>query len=290
MIVPAVESTLIPTDDGHPVGTDLYAPAGVEALGVVILVHGFKGHKRWGFYPYLAERLREAGMAALAVDLSHNGTFPAPEGTQRRYPRPDLFERNTLRREYDDLGCVINYVEAGSLGIHGPLGLFGHSRGAVGAILQAIEHPTVRALCTWSSTDDPDFHTPAQKEAWRRDGRLAFADTQSGEHLAIGIAYLDDLEQRHATYHLAERVRELRMPHLTVHGRQDLVIPVQSATMLYEAESQLEHRRLLLLDTGHTFGIPPESAPLDVPPKALVRAVDETVAWFARFLPQGGAD
>jgi dienelactone hydrolase len=284
----------IPTDDAHPIRGDLYLPQNSLPRGIVLLCHGFKGYKTWGFLPYLAERLRGAGVAALSLDLSHNGTFPAPasapaSGAGSLYARPDLFEQNTLRREFHDLRRAIRYVVAGELAIDHrpplPIGLFGHSRGGVAAILNAIEHTEVHALCTWSTTDDPDFFTPEQKTKWRRDGRYPFVVSTDGTQLAMGLRYLDDLEENREFYLLRERVRELRIPHLVVHGKADIVVDVASAVALHESEHHLRDKRLLIVPTGHTFGIQStHAARVTHPPAALQHASDETVSWFETHL------
>lgn len=300
VIEPVVHTLEIPTRDAHPVRADLYLPATSDPAGIVLLCHGFKGHKSWGFLPHLAEKLRDAGLVAMSVDMSFNGTFALGNGQSPTgdpdgaYPRPDLFERNTLERECEDLTCVIHFVSEGGLREQVarplPLGLFGHSRGGVIAVLNAIEQPSVKALCTWSTTDDPDFFTAEQKDKWRREGKYYFVDSAHNTKLAVGVDYLDDLERNHERYALAERVKELRVPHLIVHGKVDLVVPVDCAMALHEAEAQLEHRRLVVLQTGHTFGIPYPSPPEPARPSAaLEEACGETVSWFTTFLDRGGS-
>ncbi len=288
----------IPTDDSHPIRGDLYLPQAGTPVAIVLLCHGFKGYKTWGFLPYVAERLRGAGLAALSLDMSHNGTFPmrggAPvSGAGSIYVRPDLFERNTLRREYHDLSSAIGFVAAGGLPVPLPLplpiGLFGHSRGGVAAILNAIEQPEVQAICTWSTTDDPDFFTSEQKTAWRRDGKYSFVVSTDGTQLGMGLGYLDDLEERHDVYFLRERVKELRIPHLIVHGKADIVVGVASALALHESEHHLRDKQLVVLPTGHTFGIlSTHAGPVVAPSKALQQATDETVSWFETRLRTKG--
>jgi dienelactone hydrolase len=285
---PPVRTIRIDTSDVNPVRGDLYSPAG-RATGVVILCHGFKGYKTWGFLPYLAERLRERGMAALSIDTSHNGTFPGDEDGPR-YPRPDLFRRNTLRREFEDVATVVRFVRGGGIENADPdaVGLFGHSRGGVAVTLVALETPGVRALCTWSLVDDPDFYTEKQKERWRKNGVYSFVDIE-GTELGVGVEYLNDLEEHHTFYHLGERVKSLTVPHLIVHGESDMVIPVASARALHDAEAALRDKGLIILRTGHTFGVPYAEVPdSGARAPALVEAADVTVEWFEHFLSGRG--
>jgi dienelactone hydrolase len=312
----------IPTADGAAVRGDIYLPVDRSPSGLVILCHGFKGYKTWGFFPYLAGRLSGRGLAALALDFSYNGTFPDDRVDRRsaavtrrpgtapsnnaslsaprmvgpprhtRYPRPDLFRDNTLTREVGDLASTLRFVDENGLGDHGvrevPVGLFGHSRGGVSAILNALENERVKALCTWSTPVHPDHFTARQKTIWRRCGEYDFTDASDGTSLSLSTAYLDDLENNHDFYDLRRRAATLRVPHLIVHGEMDLAVPVESARALHEAERQLQGRRIVLLRSGHTFGVsdPPGMDPED-PPGALVEACDATGGWFDTYLTKG---
>ena len=312
MILRPVETIEIPTADAFPVRGDVYAPvsapaptpharpvsqsagrpASQPARGLVVLAHGFKGYKTWGFLPYLATRFCDAGFLALSIDFSFNGTFPETRHELTRYPRADLFQNNTLEREYEDLRAVIQFVEGDHLAAYVrpsvPLGLYGHSRGGIAALLNALENDRIKALCTWSAPDDPDSFTPQQKEKWRRQGTYDFTDARDGTSLSLSVRYLDDLEKNCDTYRLCERAAGLRVPHLIVHGEMDLAVNAAAARALHAAESGLTDKRLLAFRTGHTFGITesPDGA-LGLPPRPLVEAADATVSWFATYLTKG---
>lgn len=290
----------IPTPDGAAVRGDLYLPRERTPTGVVILCHGFKGYKTWGFFPYLAGRIRDAGMAALAIDFSLNGTFPdesarespetTPQGT--RYTRPDLFRMNTVAREIQDLAAALHSLSrdgfGGRIDPASPVGLFGHSRGGVSAILNALENERVGALCTWSTPDHPDHFTARQKEIWRRCGEYDFTDAIDGARLALSAAYLDDIETHRDEYDLLRRVGDLRVPHLIVHGEMDLAVPVRCAHALHDAERKLCDKKLVIVRTGHTFGVSdPPGLDADDPPRAMVEASDVTVEWFHAHLTKG---
>jgi dienelactone hydrolase len=280
-----IETIEIPAADGHPIRGDLYKPLDGSRSGLVILCHGFKGYRTWGFFPYLATCLAGAGIAALAIDFSFDGDLG---GT----PRPDLFQRNTIQRERSDLETVLRPVvheRLGSLaGARVPVGLFGHSRGGVVATLAACDNETIGALCTWSCPAHPDHFTEAQKERWRRQGQYDFTDARGGSRLALSTDYLDDLEANRDAYDLVRRVATLRVPHLIVHGEADLAVRVNDAHALHGAEKELGDKKLLVLRTGHTFGVTDGSAMVpDDPPQALVEACFSTVRWFGRFFQKG---
>jgi dienelactone hydrolase len=288
------ESFLVPTGDEHPVVADFYAPPGM-AMGTplsraVVMCHGFKGHRRWGFIPYMARRLQEAGIAVLSIDFSHNGHVPAdnpaPETTGADFVAPALFEANTLRRERDDMAAALAWLRSEKsggpflVGKDAPVGLWGHSRGGVAVIMTALEDPAVRAVSTVSTTKHPDTYSENQKERWRREGALKFTDSESGTRLAIGIEYLRELEREHDTYNLVDRAGELHAAHLIVHGEHDVVVPVFDGQRFYEVKEMHADKKFLRMFTGHHFGYSPEKPVNEV----LGQTGDKTVEWFDHYL------
>ncbi len=284
---------IIPTRDLCPVTADLYMNGQSES--VCIICHGFKGHSKWGFLPYVAGKLAQAGVASLAIDFSHNGAVAGrglPDIQVRNksltpHMDSELFHRNTLSREVSDLGCVIEFVMNGGLDdffTEAPsIGLFGHSRGGISAILNAVEFDNIGAISTWSTPVHPDVFTYEQKQKWRAQGALEFSDSRTGTQLSVGISYLDDLEANRRRFDMKKAVGMLKPPHLIVHGSGDVPIPADSAVQLFRLEKHLTNRRLLLVKSGHTFGINDNRKQAGL---ALVQAAKETAAWFARFLNQ----
>jgi len=257
----------------------------------VVLCHGFKGYRRWGFIPYLAERIAAAGITAVAIDFSHNGRVPAGAGTggwrdggaSGDFVAPERFRDDTLARQHAELAAVIAWIRAEGAAAIAPdaaLGLWGHSQGGVITLLAALDDPAVEAVATWSAPAHPDHFTPRQKRAWREAGALDFTDNETGTALSLGLAYLDDIERRREHYAVAERAAGLHAPHLIVHGERDLAVPVGDAMTFYDVPGAVADKKCLRLATGHTFGWsdgPPAGEPLR-------RAADVTVDWFDTYL------
>jgi len=279
----------IPRPDGLTVRVEAYFPRNGQAAGIVVLCHGFKGHRRWGFLPELCSRLREAGLAALSMDFSRNGYGGDGNRTSEegRFD-PEIFRTNTISRELDDLREVVRYIS--EKGLSGgapnslPVGLYGHSRGAISVILHAVETKNCEAICTWATTSDPNFFSDNQKEVWRRKGFYEFTDSRTGLSLALDIAYLEDLEENAARFRLAERVPRLTVPHLLVHGTLDLVVPSKCSEEIYRAETAMRDKHLILLKTGHTFGFGRDHRG---PSPEFETAARETVLWFRKYLTTG---
>jgi pimeloyl-ACP methyl ester carboxylesterase len=279
----------IPAGEGCSIPADVYGT--VASPGAVVLCHGFKGHRRWGFIPWVAGELAAAGFCAVAIDFSHNGTArPAVVPGAETYTDRARFQKNTLDRERRDLATAVEWIGGGCCGCERPqgsIGLWGHSRGGVAAILVALDDPAIGALCTWSTVAHPDFYTARQKERWRSDGFFGFRDTATGTKLAMGIGYLEDLEQNHDRYDLAARAGGLEVPHLVVHGELDLAAPVRDAVAFFETPLAMAPKALLRLKTGHRFGCKNGGSGPE-----LDEAVHATVNWFERHLthvgPPGG--
>jgi dienelactone hydrolase len=237
----------------------------------------------------LARSLSVTGIAALAIDFSHNGVAGGDGGASggRVYPYPEMFRNNTLDRERNDLAAVIRWVRRGAGGRTGEsvrIGLWGHSRGGGSVVLNALTRPEdISAIVTWSAPAHADVYRPRQKKRWREAGEYDFLESASGERLTMGIGYLDDLEAHHEEYALADRARDLAVPHLVVHGEMDLVIPAESADRFYRVSPVRAEKQILKLRTGHTFGVArsPESGPL-------LEAIDATVNWFRHFTLEQG--
>ena len=282
----------IPTHDAHPVIADWYPPlaAAGPAARVVVMCHGFKGHRRWGFIPLVAARLAASGFGALAIDFSHNGRVAADGSGPDREARviaPELFRANTIARELDDLAGVLAWVrdpargrETLGLDEHVVVGLWGHSRGGVVSILTALGDTKLAALATWSASAHPDHFTERQKRIWREKGELAFKDFATGASLAMGVALLDDIEQNRSTYAAAERAVDLTLPHLIVHGEHDPTVPVKDSYRYYDTPLILADKKLLRLLTGHTYGYDDGYIASD----ALENATRATVEWFETYL------
>lgn len=289
MAISEIEIYDFPTHDNNPVRADFYLPCD-EPWALVVICHGFKGHRRWGFIPTLARRIAAEEIAALAIDFSFNGTYTEEEEegpkegsfSHNPYARPDLFRRNTLAREIRDLACVLQDLARGEpIGWKGPIGLFGHSRAGVTVILNALENRQVMSIATWAAPTNPDVFTPEQKRKWREKGSLEFIDARNGAHLAVDLEYLLDLEKNKEKYSMAKAVKSLGVPHLLVHGIHDLSIPASAAVELHQAERGVTRSELVLLRCGHTF-----QSDLIGEGRAhiLMEACSRTARWFADTL------
>ena len=70
MAAPTPDDTfLLRGSDGEEIAGDLYLPQ-AELSPLVIVVHGFKGFKHWGFFPTLGRFLADSGRVSTILTLS----------------------------------------------------------------------------------------------------------------------------------------------------------------------------------------------------------------------------
>jgi uncharacterized protein len=193
--------------------------------GVVILVHGFKGFKEWGFFPWVAERFRERHLAVFRFNMSRSGV----SGHGDEFNRLDLFEGDTYGRQIADLARVAEHVacirEFRSL----PIFLFGHSRGGAVSILGAHRVPRLRGIVTWSAISRTDRWDDETKRRWRSEGFLEAPNARTGQMMRMGSPFLDDLEQNREAYDVLGATSRLSVPLLVVHGESDETVGVEEA-------------------------------------------------------------
>jgi len=274
----ALESRL-----GEPIHGDLRLPDAPGPHPVVVVCHGFKGFKDWGFHPWLGERLAAAGLAAVHFNFSRNGVRAADGDIEDL----DAFGRNTLSLERDDLDTVLDTVVSGELDPAldpSRLGLLGHSRGGGIALLGAAERPEAKALVTWSAVSHFDrIGDETVLAEWRRTGVYEVVNARTGQKLPMGVGFLDDVLGNLARLDLLAAARQVGAPWLLVHGSGDETVPFAEAEELHGASGR--RAVLLTLDgAGHTFGA---VHPFAGPTADLLDAVAATAAHLREALAGG---
>ncbi|TVR67771.1 MAG: hypothetical protein EA422_00150, partial [Gemmatimonadales bacterium] len=245
---PAVIRGEIHLPDGGG-GDGATADPGSDAHSAVVLVHGFKGFRRWGFFPHLAQRLVEDGHTVVAFDFSLNGVG---EGGLD-FDELEAFARNTFSRELAELRQVVEALRGGSL--PGPvpqrIGLLGHSRGGGIAVLGARELG-VDALATWASVATFQRWDEATRRRWKEAGRIHVANARTNQEMPLDVTLLDDVEENGERLDIEGAAAALDVPWLIVHGDGDEAVPVAEAERLSRAapEAHLE----VIAGAGHTFG------------------------------------
>lgn len=288
MAISPDETFSIPGADNRPIRGDVYLPRGLEDPPMVALIHGFKGFKDWGFFPWLGRAMADAGLAAVAINLSHCGI----ENERERFDRLDLFEADTWGKRLFDVQQVLNAAQEGRLcskAAPNParLGLLGHSAGGGLALLAAARDGRVRSLATLAGVSSARrLDSPQARKELRQHGHLKVMNTRTGQEMRVGRAFFDELDADDGGLDIDAAAARVTLPWLLVHGTEDDAVPFDEARKLldYAAANSVqgENAKLLSLEgTGHTFGA---THPFDGPAVHLEQACATVVNHFLRTL------
>jgi uncharacterized protein len=229
--------------EGLPIRGNLHLPQKMRA--VVVVVHGFKGFKDWGFFPWMAERLSQQRLAVCRFNMSRSGIGNDPE----TFDRLDLFADDTYSRQLDDLAVVIRHVEAQLPAM--PIVLMGHSRGGAIAILGARGVPQLKGVVAWSPIARCDRWDEPTRKLWRERGALEVVNQRTGQLMRNSTAVLDDVEQNRERLDVLAAAARLTVPLLVVHGGRDDSVPFAEGKALAERAADGSFARIDR--AGHTF-------------------------------------
>jgi uncharacterized protein len=236
----------IDSAQGLPIRGTLSVPRDPQSL--VIVIHGFKGFRQWGFFPWICELFGRAGIASVRFDMSRNGVGDDPE----QFDRLDLFEDDTYSVQVDDLRSVDRYVNENDLLRDLPRIVLGHSRGGAIALLGAASLSRLRGVVTWASISRVDRWDHPTRAQWRRDGFQEVVNQRTGQRMRISLAMLDDFERDPDRLDVLAAARGLDVPLLAIHGGNDESVPPDESR---EIVGITRNGSLLLIEgTGHTFG------------------------------------
>ena len=266
--------------DGGPLRGDVRTAGKGTGRPAVIICHGFKGFKDWGFFPHLADRLAKAGLTAISFNFSGSGVGADNE----TFSETERFSHDTYSRQLADLATVRAAANEGQLatGLRGSdrVGVFGHSRGGGVAVIHAAREP-VNALVTWASVSFARRWDPETIAQWRARGSHDVVNARTGQVLVMSTDILDDVDRNAAALDIASAAGKVAAPWLIVHGQADEAVPAREANQLFDASGRASTRLEIIPDSGHTFGA---RHPWAGTTPGLDRALDLTVEWFGKWL------
>jgi len=247
----------------------------VEPVTAVVVVHGFKGFKDWGFFPWLSDRLAQQGHHVVSFNFSRNGVGEDLES----FTELERFGENTFTLELDELRRIIDGVCSGELTGSTPdrIGLIGHSRGGGQAVLATAEDPRVASLVTWSAVATFDRWTDQVKEAWRRDGRIWISNQRTGQEMPLDVTLLEDFEAHRERLDILAAAHRIRAPWLVVHGLADETVDPDDGRALVRAARGAVP--FWVEGAGHTFQA---RHPFGGAPEPLQEAFEATARHFRK--------
>ncbi|MDB4949744.1 MAG: Alpha/beta hydrolase family protein [Gemmatimonadetes bacterium] len=270
---------LRPRDGGQPIRGDVRFLSGTTPRTAVVICHGFKGFREWGFFPALARAIAGHGHAAVTFDFSRNGV--GADGVD--FSALDRFGEQTHTRNLAEIRSVVDALHEGHLLPEAPrsVGLFGHSRGGGEAVLAAAGDPRVKALVTWAAIATVERWTPEQVAAWERGETVHIANSRTGQQMPVGPAYWKDVAENRERLDVLAAAARVKAPWLIVHGDADTSVSVEDAEALFAAATGDDTELFTLEGADHTFGaVHPYRGATD----DLHSAADATLDWFDTWL------
>ncbi|MEZ5988388.1 MAG: alpha/beta fold hydrolase [Planctomycetota bacterium] len=199
---------------------------------LLVLGHGVTANKDRPFLVALAGAAAAAGIDALRFSFAGNGS------SQGR------FEDATVTKEVADLGAVLDAAEAAG---YDRVAYAGHSMGGAVGVLRASVDPRITTLLSLAGM----VHTQAF-------ARRKFGDQRPGASLMwdkpecpLSQAYMDDMA---AIGSVLDRVDDVVVPWLLVHGDADTVVPLADSEDVVARARPGRARLEVLPGADHVFG------------------------------------
>lgn len=271
MATQSVRSFEVRGADGLPMRGNVHSAAQLhERRPTVVICHGFKGFKDWGFFPPLADRLARAGFTAVRFNFSGAGVSDGEE-----FDEPNRFAHGTLSGSLTDLATVIDWTGADRVG------LVGHSRGGGLAILQAARDRRVAAVVTWAAIASAMRWDERTARSWRAAGILDVVNQRTGQLLPLHLDVLDDIERHGDALDIERAAARVSAPWLLAHGTADETVPVGEGQRLAALGDSGIRQLMLVEGAGHTFGT---RHPWQGPTTEFEMVMNATIEWLARYL------
>jgi len=246
---------------GHSIRGNIHAPAS-GAESVLLVCHGFKGYKDYGFFPYLTETLAP-GRAVIRFNFSHSGIGD----DHATFQHPELFEHDTFGKQIEDLQRVIAMVSERFVGAR--IALLGHSRGGVTSLLLGGWDQGISAIITLSAPCRANRFPQEITEQLRRDGFISSPSARTGQSLRISRDFLDEIDKVGERRNVEDAVRRLQQPLCVIHGSADPTVPAADASAIaswYPGEAEVH----LIEGANHVFDC---TNPMTEPSDAIERVI-----------------
>lgn len=265
--------------DGRLITADITYSRYPESVPIVIFAHGFKGFKDWGAWPLAAEIFASKRLAFLKFNFSHNGTTPA---SLQDFADLDAFGNNNFKKELDDLGFVLDFIEKKAetwdFIWNGDIHLIGHSRGGAIALLRAAQDDRIAKVATWASVSNLERYLEMKEfSAWKKEGVHTILNGRTNQEMPIYFQFVAAYAAHAQELSLGKNLENLKKPLLILHGEKDNVVPIADA---YELYKEVPHAILVEVeDADHTFKTKHPWVERKIP-KAFAEVLSETIEFF----------
>jgi len=245
---------ILPTKQNNLLRISTFGIEYINASPCIIIVHGFKGFKDWGFGPYVGQYLANKKYFVITFNFSHNGVGES----LTEFVELDKFAENTFSLEINELNQIIDAYLNNFFGevADSRIGLLGHSRGGVISLFTAQFRGEVSAVALWASISKLDRYLERQKKEWRDKGYFEVFNTRTQQKMRLNVSLLEDIEKnKDNSLNIEKAIKRLNRPLLIAQGEQDFTVPIEEAEQLYEWSNKDMTEIFKIPSTGHTFDI-----------------------------------
>ncbi len=237
---------------------DVRYPATLEGwFPVVVITHGFTGHKDWGFLPYLSEKLAKNGFLTVTYNFSTDLIDPV----QDWFVDVDKFSTFTISQEVNELAILIENIskknifskDALSKADVSKLYLVGQSLGGAVSMIFSAKFDKAEKIVLIGTVGTLFRYTKRQVELWKKEGIWTFSNPRTGQTLKLSFSYYCDLIENN--YKLENFLSKIHVPVLFIHGREDLTVPLREIEDLLKLAKNPFVEIKVIEKTGHTFGV-----------------------------------
>lgn len=257
---------------------DTHTP-GDTPKACVILAHGFKGYKDYGFIPILAHDLCDAGMLVHRFNFSTSGMTNEIE----TFARPDLFALDTWNRQVEDVVRVVQAVRDGELAGEGlPIYLIGHSRGGATVLLAGGRHSDdldLAGVMTINAVDQCSRLSEADQNEMLERGYSISPSARTKQDLRINSTWLSEQLEDPEAHDVLLQTSRLRCPACIVHSENDDAVDHSAGVAIANASGS----ELCTLNKGNHVLNMPNPSTIDQPRSEQLL---KTTTQFTRFIGQ----
>ncbi|WP_058301795.1 alpha/beta hydrolase family protein [Gorillibacterium timonense] len=250
-------------------------PSRRETKGILVVCHGYKGFKDWGFFPYIGQKLSER-YHVITFNFTHNGIGE----DLLEFTELEKFAGNTYSREQEDLSVLIGAIRRGEtpLGDTGGLSVYllGHSRGAGDCLIYALDHPDeIAGVVSWNGVTNVDLFSDKEKAEMKERGRTYILNGRTKQQMPLNREILDDLEANAERFNILGRISELQPPAVLIQGKDDGERLRKGSAALTQLRPDIPW--LQVPGGNHTFGA---VHPFQGTTAALEEAIRLTLGWL----------
>ncbi len=247
---------------------------------IVIFCHGYKGFKDWGAWDVVAKTFAMADCFFVKFNFSHNGgTVEQPID----FPDLEAFGNNNYIIELDDLEVILDWIHTDDFEHtkeidYSNILLIGHSRGGGIVTIKAAEDSRVAKVVTWAGVSDYKNRFP-QGDAfdnWQKEGVWYVQNGRTKQQMPHYFQFYTSFINNEERLTIANAATKIKVPHLIIHGTNDLAVPHKEGESLHAWNPKSE--LYLIEEANHVFGAkhPWQSKEL---PQDLEKVVEKSIGF-----------